>query len=69
MQLSDHCARVAADERISTEVLAAFDGFEKKCFSWSANFAIGGERSFDIREQAPGYGDKIPPLGESEEID
>ena len=55
--LLDDRARVAADEGVAADVLAAFDGFEKERFALPANFAVDREGCFEIGENGAGDGD------------
>ena len=49
--LANDRARIATDEGIAPEMLAAFDRFEEKRFALPANFAIGRQRRFEIGQQ------------------
>ena len=62
--LADDGAGIAAHEGITANVFAAFDGFEKKGFALPANLAIGGERSFQIRQNPARDRDEIALSGQ-----
>ena len=59
--LLDDRTRIAADERIATEMFAAFHGLKEKRFALPTDFAIGRERRFDVSENARGDGDQVAP--------
>ena len=44
-------ARVAANEGVTTQMLAAFDRFKKKRFALAANFPIGRQGRFQVGQQ------------------
>src|SRR5437867_4249332 len=44
-------ARVAANEGVTTQMLAAFDRFKKKRFALAANFPIGRQGRFQVSQQ------------------
>ena len=50
--LPDDRARIAADERVASDVFATFDGFKKKRFALTANFAVSREWRFEVGENA-----------------
>jgi hypothetical protein len=62
--LTDHGAWIAANERITPEMLAAFDGLKEKRFALSADFAVSRQRRFEVREQAPSDGNQISAPGQ-----
>ncbi len=45
-----------------------FDRLEEERLALSANFAIGGERRFDIGQQPPGHGDQVSLRGQLHEL-
>jgi hypothetical protein len=57
--LADDRARIAAHEGVASEVFAALDGFEEERFALAADLAIGGERGFEIGQQAAADGDQV----------
>ncbi len=50
--LLDDGARIAADKGVAANVLAALDRFKEERFALAANFPIGRERRFQIRQDA-----------------
>ena len=57
--LPDDRARVAADEGIAPDVLAAFHGLEEERFALAADLAVGRERRFQIGQNTARHGDQI----------
>ena len=51
VELPNDCARVAADEGVTSQMLAALDRFEKKRFALAANFPIGRQGRFQVSQQ------------------
>ena len=66
--LADDRARIAADERVTADVFAAFDRFEQKRFARAADFAIGRERRFDVGQQAARHRHQVSLRGELQEF-
>src|SRR5687768_9800417 len=66
--LANDRARIAADERVTAEMFAAFDRFKKERLALPANFQISGERRFEIREQTPRDRHKIALRGQFQEF-
>ena len=66
--LADDGARVAADERVAPDGVAALDGFEEEGFALAAQFAVGGEGRFKIGEDAAYDRDEIPLLRQTREL-
>ena len=58
-RLLDDGARIAADERVAPDVLAAFHGLEQERLALAADFAVGRERRLKIREDAARDGNQV----------
>ena len=59
--LADDGAGIAADKGVAADVLAALDRFKKERFALAANFAIGGEGRFKIRQNPARDRNEISP--------
>ena len=55
---------IAADKGVTAKVFAAFDRLEKKRFALAANFMVGGERRFEIGQQAARDRDEVSQGGQ-----
>jgi len=66
--LPDDRARIATDERVAAEMLAPFDRLEQKRFALAANFTVGGERRFNVSQQAARDGDHVALRGQFQRI-
>ena len=62
--LLDDRAGIAADERVAAQMFAALDGFKEEGFARAADFAIGRERRFDVREQPARDGNEVSLRGQ-----
>ena len=62
--LTDDRPWIATDEGVTSEMFAALDGFKEERLALPANFAVGAEGRFKIREQLARDGDKIPLPGQ-----
>ena len=62
--LADDGAGIAAHERVTPNVLAALDRFEQERFALAANFAIGGERRFQIGQKPARDRDQVALAGQ-----
>ena len=49
---------------VAAEMLAAFDRFEQKRFALAADFPVGGERRFNVGQQAARDGDHVALRGQ-----
>ena len=63
-RLPDDGARIAADERVASQMFAALDRLEQKRFARAADFAIGRERRFNVGEQASRDGNHVALRGQ-----
>lgn len=66
--LLDDRARIATNERIAPEMLAAFDRFEQKRFARAADFSVGRKRRFDVGQQAACDGNHIALRGKRQKF-
>jgi hypothetical protein len=66
--LLDDRARIATDERIASEMLAAFDGFKKERFALAADFSVGRKRCFNVGQQAARDGNHVALRGQFQEF-
>ena len=57
--LADDRARIAPNERITAEMLASLDRFEKKRFALASDLAVGRQGGLEVGEQAARDGDEI----------
>src|ERR1700722_17451284 len=63
-----HRARSAADERVAANMLAALDRFAEKGLALAANFLVGRERRFQIRQNAPSDRNQVALGGQPHEF-
>ena len=66
--LPDDRAGIATDEGITSEMFAAFDGFEQERFARAPDFAVGREGCFDIGEEPARDGNEISVRGEFQKL-
>ena len=57
--LADERAGIAADEGISADVFATFDGLKKKGFTRAADFSVSRKRRFNISQQTSRDGNQV----------